>query len=212
MSGRIAIHHQDEHLVVIDKPPGILVVAAPGRSGATLVDRLRQQLQRDVFAVHRLDEETSGAMVFALSSECQTALEGMFRDHQLIRTYLALVTNVPSPPAGRIRSRLAEQGGIVRVVARGGEVAITEYQVLSRRGRCCLVQCRLETGRRNQIRVHMAELGCPVAGDRKYGYRARPGEGFPRVMLHSHRIVFAHPMLGTSIDVIVEAPETDLRP
>lgn len=208
----IAVLHRDEHLVVVDKPPGLLTVPAPGRSGANLIDLVRRQLGQPVQAVHRLDEDTSGALVVAVSDVARKALDGLFRAHIVERVYLALLTRTPSPPAGRIEARLREVAGVVQVVARGGETAITHYEVLARRDRTCLVQCRLETGRRNQIRVHMAELGCPLAGDRKYGYRVRPGDDFRRVMLHSWRIAFVHPILGGEVRVEVAAPEPELRP
>jgi 23S rRNA pseudouridine1911/1915/1917 synthase len=131
----------------------------------------------------------------------------MFRDRAVVRDYLALVVGTPSPPAGEIRSRLAEVGGVMQVVQHGGQSAVTTYESLARRGRCTLVRCRLGTGRRNQIRAHMSAIGCPLAGDRKYGFRAREGEAFPRPMLHSWRLSFRHPLLD--IDVAVEAPPPD---
>jgi 23S rRNA pseudouridine1911/1915/1917 synthase len=95
----------------------------------------------------------------------------------------------------------------MRVVPRGGQHAVTTYESLARRGRFTLVRCRLETGRRNQIRAHMSAIGCPVAGDRKYGFRARAGEKFDRPLLHSWRLAFRHPLLD--IEVAVEAPPPD---
>ncbi|GAB4142232.1 MAG: hypothetical protein Fur0037_09320 [Planctomycetota bacterium] len=210
--GPIGILHEDEHLIVVDKPPGVLTVPAPGRTGSSLVDVLRRQLGREIHAVHRLDEDTSGAMILAGSIPARQALEGLFRSHAVERLYLALLTAVPSPPSGRIEARLQESGGIVRVVKRGGKVAVTNYRVLERRGTACLVECRLETGRRNQIRVHLAELGCPLAGDRKYGYRRRAGEDYRRVMLHSWRLSLVHPISGERLSFEAEAPEVELRP
>lgn len=201
----IPILHRDDHLVVVDKPAGLLTVQAPGRSGPTLVDVLAQQLGVRVQAVHRLDEDTTGAMVFALDDEARAGLDELFRQHAVAREYLALASAAPSPPAGRIESQLQEgDDGVVRVVKHGGQRAVTHYESLGRRGRCTLLRCRLETGRRNQIRAHLAALGCPLAGDRKYGFRARADERFPRVMLHSWRLRFVHPLLGQ--DVAAEAP------
>lgn len=97
-------------------------------------------------------------------------------------------------------------------VERGGEVAVTHYELLRRVGRFSLVQCRLETGRRNQIRVHMADIGCPVVGDRKYGYRARHGGSYPRAMLHAWRLALPHPVTGDHLEVVAEPPEDELRP
>lgn len=207
----IPLLHADDHLVVVDKPAGVLTVAAPGRSGPTVVDLLRRQLDRPVHPVHRLDEETTGALVLALDAPTESAMVELFRQHAVERHYLALAGATPSPPAGRIESNLLEGAdGIVRVVPRGGQRAVTHYETLARRGRCALLQCRLETGRRNQIRAHLAALGCPLAGDRKYGFRARDGERFPRVMLHSWRLRFDHPHGGV-VAITVAAAEQDLQ-
>jgi 23S rRNA pseudouridine1911/1915/1917 synthase len=209
---RLQVLHQDEHLVVVDKPAGVLVVSAPGRKEPTLVDRVSAQLAERVQAVHRLDEDTTGAIVLARSDAGRAGMEALFRAHTVAREYLALASAAPSPPAGRIESNLLEDaGGIVRVVARGGQRAATHYRTICRRDRCTLVECRLETGRRNQIRAHLAALGCPLAGDRKYGFRARQGERFPRVMLHSWQLRFVHPVTGAEVSVRVEPAELELR-
>jgi 23S rRNA pseudouridine1911/1915/1917 synthase len=209
----VPILFQDEHLVVVDKPAGFLVVPAPARRGPTVVDLVSEQLGSRVQAVHRLDEETTGALVLALGDAGRIGMEELFRKHAVDREYLALAGASPSPPAGRIESRLQEDsGGVMRVVQRGGERAITHYETLERRGRCCLVVCRLETGRRNQIRAHLAAMGCPIAGDRKYGFRPRSGEVFRRVMLHSWRLRFVHPIKGTEVAVEVLPAETQLCP
>ncbi len=209
----LTVLHRDEHLVAIDKPAGVLVVAAPGRSGATLVDMARAQLELDVRAVHRLDEDTTGILLFALSEAAQAGMEALFRTHTVRREYLALLASSPSPPAGRIESQLREgPDGIVRVVAAGGVRAVTHYETIARRGLCTLTRVRLETGRRNQIRVHMAAMGCPLAGDRKYGFRARAAEHFPRVMLHSWRASFRHPITGAELELTCPPHEDVLRP
>jgi len=210
--GAVPVLHIDEHLLVVDKPAGLLVVGAPRRTGPTLIELVGRQIGGKAIAVHRLDEDTTGAMLIARDDEARASLEEMFRRHDVWREYLALVAGGPSPVAGRIESRLAEVDGVMRVVERGGLSAVTEYETLERRGRHTLVRCRLETGRRNQIRVHLAALGCPLAGDRKYGYRPRPGDRFSRPMLHSWRLRFDHPLLATRIECEVSPPEPELRP
>jgi 23S rRNA pseudouridine1911/1915/1917 synthase len=208
----IRIVHADDDLLVVDKPAGVLVVPAPGRGGQTVVDRVSTQEGVRAVAVHRLDEDTTGALVLALTDAGRTGMERLFREHAVTRDYLALTSGTPSPPAGRIASRLQEDAaGIVRVVAGGGVEAITHYETVGRRDRCALVQCRLETGRRNQIRAHFAALGCPLAGDRKYGFRARPGEHFSRVMLHSWRIEFLHPVSGARVRLEIPPAEAILH-
>lgn len=209
----IPVHYQDDHLLVVDKPAGTLVVPAPGRRSRTVVDMVSAAIGTRVTAVHRLDEETSGALVLACSDAGRAGMEGLFRAHAVERIYLALLAGTPSPAGGRIEARLQERpDGLVEVVTRGGEPAVTHYEVVARVGRCALARCRLETGRRNQIRVHMAALGCPVAGDRKYGFRARAGETLRRLMLHSFRLAFLHPVTGASVAVEVMPNEPELRP
>lgn len=212
MAASVPLLHVDEHLLVVDKPAGLLVVGAPGRRGPTLIDLLSTQLGQRAYAVHRLDEDTTGAIVVARTIAARDAMEPLFRAHAVQREYLALVVGRPSPAAGRIESRLREVDGVVKVVTRGGQDAITDYTSLDRRGRLTLVSCRLATGRRNQIRAHMSALGCPIAGDRKYGYRASGEEAFRRPMLHSWRLSFTQPLSGVVVDVVAEAPERDLRP
>jgi len=213
MPREVHVLHRDEHLLIVDKPAGILVVPAAGRAEPCLVDLLTQQMGQRVIAVHRLDEDTTGCLAFAFDEGSRDALDRTFREHAAEREYLALTAAVPSPAAGCVESHLEEGAdGVVRVVRRGGRRAVTHYAALARRGRGSLVRCRLETGRRNQIRVHLAALGCPVAGDRKYGYRAPSGERHPRVMLHSWTLKIEHPVTSALIEVSCEAPEQALRP
>lgn len=209
----IPVLFEDEHLLVVDKPPRCLVVDAPGRRGATAVDRVGRQLGQRVYAVHRLDEDTTGVLVLARTEASREALEQVFRRHEAERIYLALASRVPSPAAGRIESQLAVgRDGMVRsVTGRGGERAVTRFRTLERRGRNALLECQLETGRRNQIRVHLSELGCPLVGDRKYGWRGSAGAA-DRPLLHAWRIRFVHPVTGDPLEVSCDPPEPGLRP
>lgn len=216
MAEPIAILHLDEHLVVVNKPPGQLVVAAPGRAGPTLLDNLQAELDGPFLPVHRLDEDTTGALVVARSHDVRDRLLSAFKSGdpgwRPTRRYLALVGHVPSPPAGRIEARLDTQGPTVKVVRKGGKRAVTRYRLLERRGRTALLECTLETGRRNQIRAHLAAMGVPVCGDRKYGWRHREGERFPRPMLHAWRIEFRHPVTGAQQLCEALPPEAELLP
>lgn len=215
----IPILHSDPHLVVVDKPAGCLVVHAPGRQGMSLVDRVSKQLGERLFPVHRLDEDTTGTLLLARTAAARAVLEDLFREHAIEREYLALVRRRPDPQSGRIESYLAEdRHGVMRsMTARGaGERAVTEYRILESRPEGYLLLCRLETGKRNQIRAHLAELGCPIVGDRKYGWRAPRSPGTPgvvrRPLLHAFRLAFAHPVSGERVDVRSLAPEAELRP
>ncbi len=210
----IPILYQDEHLVVVHKPPRRLVVPAPGRSGPTVVDDLTGQLGSRVFAVHRLDEDVTGVLVLASSEAAREPLQQVFRGHRAERSYLALLSRAPSPPAGRIESRLREEpSGLVHSVESGpGQTAITEYRTLKRIDPHTLVECRLLTGRRNQIRVHMADLGCPIVGDRKYGFRSRGGARWKRLLLHAYTVRFPHPVTGAEVFAQAQPAEKELLP
>ncbi|MFO1054219.1 MAG: RluA family pseudouridine synthase [Planctomycetota bacterium] len=211
----IPILWTDALFVVVAKPAGCLVVGAPGRSGPTLIDRLTRQLGERMVAVHRLDEDTTGTLVVARGVEARKEIEPIFRAHAAERVYLALVARVPSPSAGRIESKLAVgDDGVVRSTgAKQGERAVTVYRTIARRDEGALLECRLETGRRNQIRAHLAELGAPIVGDRKYGWRARASGLRPsRPMLHAWRIAFDHPRTGARITVEAPPVEDELRP
>ena len=153
--------HVDEDLVVVDKPERMLVVPAPGRAGPTVVDVVGKQLGGRVFAVHRLDEDTTGALALARTPAAREVLEGIFRAHRAERVYLAVVERVPSPTAGRIELVLREDaaGVVVSSQAGAGRRAVTEYRLLARVRGGAVLECRPRTGRRNQIRVHLAELG-----------------------------------------------------
>ncbi len=211
MKEPVGILYQDEHMLVVDKPPHMLVVHAPGRREETVVERVSRQVRGRVYAVHRLDEDTTGTLALARTEAARAPLEKVFRLHRAERVYLALVSRAPSPPAGKIQSRILERGGLMRSVPTGGEVAITHYRMLRRLGKFTLVECRLETGRRNQIRVHMADIGCPVVGDRKYGYRSRHGGRFTRAMLHAWRLALPHPSTGERLEVVAEPADLELR-
>ena len=184
---KIPILLRDDHLLIVAKPPRLLVVPAPGREAPTVVDVLRDQLGVRVYPVHRLDEDVTGVLVLAATQEARQGLETVFRRHQARRIYVALLGRSPSPPAGRIESRMREfPDGVVRSVTQGpGDNAVTEFETVYRGSRYTLVECRLRTGRRNQIRVHMSDLGCPIVGDRKYGFRVGGGRSFARPMLHA---------------------------
>lgn len=202
---RVPVIHMDDHLIVVDKPAGLLSVATETKTTDTAFTRLREWLDRiragRPFVVHRLDRETSGLLLFARSAEVRDRLQGAW-DH-VSKVYLALCVGAPVPPEGTIDNHLEEGDDLkVRVRPRPtGEArrAITHYRVLAPRRGGALVEVALETGRKHQIRVHLAGLGCPVAGDRVYG--GGPGG---RMALHAWRLAFRHP--ATDAEAAFEAP------
>ncbi len=202
MGAPIPILYRDDHLLVADKPTGLLSVETPNARGRTLPEVLAEQ-GLDVFPVHRLDREVSGAILFALDDETAGALGVMFRERGIEKTYWALVRGRPPKSEGELKFPILEERGRARVSARG-KPSHTRYRTLSERARATEVEVDLCTGRYNQIRVHFAHAGCPLIGETKYARRREDPLRFARVALHARRLAFEHP-LGRR-PVRVEAP------
>jgi 23S rRNA pseudouridine1911/1915/1917 synthase len=202
----------DEHLAIIDKPAGLLVHAAPGNPGPTLVDALGDLLgggedPERPGIVHRLDRDTSGLMVVARSAEAHAALSRMIADREVTREYVALVEGVPPSRTGKIDAPLGRDHRAPERVVVGGRRprrAVTHFEVREVAGRDGLLDLRLETGRTHQIRAHLLAIGHPIAGDPTYGNKGR--YGLERQFLHSRRIAFDHPLGGGRIDLESELP------
>ncbi len=196
---------EDDAVLVLNKPPGLVVHPAPGNESGTLVNALLfhdpvfQGLER-AGIVHRLDKDTSGAMVVAKSAAAMAELQRQFKARETGKQYLALVWGHP-PPSGRIETligRHPKHRKKMAVLKEGGREAVSIFQTLEKFGATALVQVRIETGRTHQIRVHMAHLGHPVVGDPVYG-RARQNKlPLPpaRQMLHAEKLDFSHPISG----------------
>ena len=213
----LPILFEDDWLVVVDKPAGLLSVpATPGGLEDTVLARVmayarhRHPGRPYAAAVHRLDRDTSGALAFALKPEARRALRDLFREHHIERHYLALVEGTPREDKGEVDVPLFEayEGGRRRV-ARPGEPARearTRWSVRERFPRAALLDVELGTGRQHQIRVHLAHIGLPVLGDTVYRDRRAPRVAAvaPRQMLHARRLAFRHPF--TEVDVAVESP------
>lgn len=203
----LAIVYEDAHIIVIDKPTGLLAVATASEKTDTAFVRLSEYLAAHnagrPFVVHRLDRETSGLLLFARSAEVRDQLQANWEE--VTKTYLAVVEGTPRPAEGVIENYLTE-GRDLRVRASkhpGPEAkrAVSRYKVRTSRAGFSLVEVTLETGRKHQIRVHMAGLGCPVAGDKMYGATANPTK---RLCLHAWRLAFDHPV--TALPVELESP------
>ena len=204
---RVRVVHEDADLIAIDKPPGLLSVAAGAGTADTAFARLRAHLAARragrPFVVHRLDRETSGLLLFARGPAARDRLQADWG--RVVKTYLAVAEGLPRPPAGSIRGFLTE-GKDLRVRAAAGprpgaREAVTRYRVRATRGGLSLVEVGLETGRKHQIRVHLAGLGHPVIGDAGYGATADPAG---RLGLHAWRLSLAHPTTGRRLEL--EAP------
>ncbi|MGC1175352.1 RluA family pseudouridine synthase [Polaromonas sp.] len=208
---------EDEHLLVINKPAGLVVHPAPGNWSGTLLNGL---LARDVQAsglpragiVHRLDKDTSGLMVVARRRQVMDQLVAMIAERSVSREYLALAHGAWQGPKGRRvdapmgrdpRNRL--RMAVVDLEKNAGKTASTDLYLLQSEGSFCLVRCRLHTGRTHQIRVHMASIGHPLVSDEMYG--GRPAAGLGRQALHACRLAFTHPVTGDALEFRAPLPE-----
>jgi 23S rRNA pseudouridine1911/1915/1917 synthase len=215
----LRIVFEDAALLVADKPAGVLVEPLPGEEGAeiTLLDLVEDHLRTDVRAhallVHRIDRDTTGLVLFAKTQTAWADLKRQFASHSPERTYLALLEGEPQPAAGVWRDRLVWDGGELRqrrappTEARGRE-AVARYRVLEQFPDIALVEIRLETGKRNQIRVQAGMRGHPLVGEKMYTFRPprdpSRGHQFPRQALHAARLGFQHPAHGTRL--VVNSP------
>ena len=216
---KLRIVYEDDDLIVVNKQPGLLTVAAtPGSSETTAYSILRayvkkQNARAGIYVVHRLDRETSGLLVFARSEELQHYMRQYWRELVKERTYIALAEGVLEPREGKITTWLTEDKRNAVVysspVDDGGDIAITNYKTLKvspmtndqspMTNKCySLVELHLETGRTNQIRVHLASKGCPVVGDRKYGH-GNESSPIDRLCLHAKVLAFIHPVTEKTV-------------
>ena len=211
MSSPPRLVHVDDRLAVVDKPAGLVVHAAPGHRGETLVDALGELLGGGEPGrpgiVHRLDKDTSGLLVVARDAEAHRRLSAMVKGRKLDRPYLALIEGRPRSRSGTIdaplgRDHRAPEKRAVR--GRGSRDARTHFTVVESLPADTLVEARLETGRTHQIRVHFDAIGHPVAGDPRYGHAGR--HGLERQFLHSARLGFAHPFTGERVEAESELP------
>lgn len=209
----LAIVFEDEHLIVIDKPAGLVVHPACGHADGTLVNALLHHCAGQLSGiggvarpgiVHRIDKDTSGLLVAAKTDPAHEGLARQFKAHTVERLYCAVVLGHPRAEAGRIEAPLArsptDRRRVVIVQQGEGKHAVTHWRVVRRLAGASLVEARLETGRTHQVRVHMASIGHPLVGDPVYGRGAAlalgAAHGFSRQALHAATLGFTHPVSG----------------
>jgi 23S rRNA pseudouridine1911/1915/1917 synthase len=204
----LRILHEDDHIVVLEKPEGLLSVATDKEKRATVHAMLKKQFHnRRVYPVHRLDRETSGVMLFAYSEHARDELKSQFEQQTVQKTYYAIVQNKVPLPSGKWESYL-EEDDFYYVKSTNdsvsGKLAITHYRVLKTEHNRSLLLLNPQTGRKNQIRVHCSEAGHPIVGDKKYGSKINPVK---RVCLHAQSITFTHPTTGRKMTFSAPLPD-----
>ena len=192
VKSKIKILFSDRSLIVIDKPAGLLSVPLDLPSEKPhAIKLLRQHFRTDhIFAVHRLDRDTSGVMIYARGKESQERLKDLFESHTLQREYFAITEGLLSEEKGTWRCNLKELPNYEVVPAVDGKEAITHFEVLHRSLKYTYLRLKLETGRKHQIRIHCKMAGIPVLGDSRYGAAENP---LKRLALHARLIAFTHP-------------------
>jgi 23S rRNA pseudouridine1911/1915/1917 synthase len=210
---QFTIAWEDEHLLVVDKPAGVVVHPARGHAGGTLAQALEAhgaaggpEGRRGI--VHRLDRDTSGLLVVARSEEVLGQLQAALRARELVREYLALVEGRPSARTGTIEAPLGRDRRVrtrMSTDTAEGRAAVTHFETERVLDGYTLLRVRLETGRTHQIRAHLKAIGHPVVGDPEYGHAGLLG--LPRQFLHAERLAFDHPVTGERIDVRSPLPD-----
>ncbi len=212
----IKIYYEDAHLIVIEKRSGLLSMASDKEKDNTAYSILSEMVKKEnrenlIFIVHRLDRETSGLMLFAKSYKVQQLLQKAWQDTVVERSYVVVVEGLVEKDEGTITSWLKENKAFVMYSSQfpnDGQKAITHYKVLKRRGNFTLLEVRLETGRKNQIRVHLKDIGHSVVGDKKYGSILNP---IGRIGLHAKVLAFKHPITGKEVRFETPIPSQFLR-
>ena len=205
------ILYEDEHLIVVNKPAKLLSVANDKEKTRTayhlVTDYVKaRRVDNRIFVLHRLDRDTSGVLMFARDAETKELFQARWNEIVTRRGYLAVVEGVPKPAQDTIRSYLVETDthlSFSGAPGKGAKEAVTSYQIVKAGRGYALLDISIETGRKNQIRVHMKEKGCPVAGDKQYGARTNP---IGRLCLHANELSFTHPATGEQITFKAKMP------
>lgn len=207
------IIYEDDDIIVINKQADLVVHPSYGHETGTLLNALLYHFKNKIspFMVHRLDKDTTGAIIFAKNEKAKVSLSKQFQKRTINKTYIAAVTGAVLEENGRIEAPLGRSLAnrkIIEVGPLAKKMAITEFKVLSRNRDMSLLQVHIITGRTHQIRSHMKYIGHPVLGDVAYGGADHIGDTkFTRQMLHSYRIIFTHPVTSKQMDLIAPLPK-----
>lgn len=211
----LTILYEDTHLIVVNKPAALLSMGTDKEKERTAYSLLSDYIKQEnakyrLFIIHRLDRETSGVMVFAKNEKVQRLMQASWNETIRQRTYVALVEGVPKLPTGTVTSYLRESKALIVYSSQNpdsGQFAVTNYAVRKSANGYALLDLELETGRKNQIRVHMQDIGHPVVGDAKYGATTDP---IGRLGLHAEVLSFEHPITGETLRFDASVPRSFL--
>ena len=212
----LKIIYEDAHIIVVDKPAGLLSMASDKEKIYTAYHQLTDYVRKDnpdhrIFIVHRLDRDTSGVMLFAKNEWTKHSLQEAWKEILVDRAYIAVVEGRVKEDEGTIKSWLKETKTMLMYSSStpgDGQEAVTHYRVLKKTSKYSLLEIRLETGRKNQIRVHMQDMGHSILGDKKYGSTTNP---IGRLGLHAHILAFNHPVSGELMRFETEVPKKFAR-
>ncbi|MDE5909413.1 MAG: RluA family pseudouridine synthase [Lachnospiraceae bacterium] len=214
----LSILYEDQDVIVIDKPKGMVVHPAPGHYEGTLVNALMYHCQNELSGingvlrpgiVHRIDRDTTGSVIACKNDHAHNEIAKQLKEHTIIRKYQAIVHGVVKEDEGTVHTLLGRHPvdrKKMAVVEKGGKEAITHYRVLKRFSNATYIECTLETGRTHQIRVHMASLGHPLLGDSVYGAKNNPYK-LNGQTLHAEILGFIHPTTGEYVETRAPLPE-----
>ncbi|MEM7703609.1 MAG: RluA family pseudouridine synthase [Pseudomonadota bacterium] len=224
----LTIAFEDEHLLVVDKAAGMVVHPAAGNPDGTLVNALLHHCRGQLSGiggvarpgiVHRIDKDTSGLLVVAKSDAAHEGLAAQFAEHSVHRRYFAVTGGTPNPHEGTIEGRIGRSDAnrkkmaVLEKNSSRGKHAVTHYKVIDRLSHAALIECRLETGRTHQVRVHCASIGHALLGDPYYGRTPKPLKpllnrlGFARQALHAAELGFSHPISGDLVSFSSDLPK-----
>lgn len=196
----IPVVYEDDWLLVLDKPSGLLAIPTPKKELRTLTSILNEDLKAKskpfrAHPCHRLDRETSGLIIYAKGKSSQQAMMELFRQRAVKKSYIAFVSGPPSRNAGEIKSPIE------------GRNAVTKYKVIEKRKDFAIVEVNPLTGRTNQIRIHFRRIGYPILGETKYAFRRDFKIKAKRLCLHAKELRFTHPVTGEPVDLKSELPQ-----
>jgi len=211
---QIKVLYQDDCCVVFDKPSGLIVTPAPHQAENTLTYIVNQQCasaaSMRLHPCHRLDKETSGAIIYGWGKQNQKQLMGLFYEGKVSKTYIAMVKGRVAQRQGTIRSRIQDTYQRYYAAKSPGKLAVTHYRVLKYHSGFTFLEVVPETGRTHQIRIHFARMGHPILGEGIYAFRKDFDAPFKRLALHCHRMSWPDPKTGKTVSVEAEIPP-DLR-